>query len=200
MTHPTSVTRVGLTAMVLLLSVGAGLAETTPTCAAGKTGKPAAITGKEAWELASARAHAWQADATPFDLTTTSTGPLDASGKSTDWDVKFSSSTASAVDIIDITDGQIRCFATPGKGGKPLGFDDQIILDTRRLYEIAQKAGGDQLGSGAKVMAGLVPGRRGEKNAESWYLNYQGADGRELLSVIIDARTGAVKDVNHPGK
>ena len=37
-------------------------------------GRVEAITAKEAWDLASARAHAWQADAVPFDLTTTSSG------------------------------------------------------------------------------------------------------------------------------
>ncbi len=68
-----------------------------------------------------------------------------------------------------------------------------------RLYETAQKAGGAEVGPGAKVMAGLVPERR-KDGSESWYLNYQNADGREVLSVVIDARTGAVKNVFHTGK
>jgi hypothetical protein len=169
------------------------------TCAAGKTGKATAITAKDAWDLASSRARAWQADAVPFDLTTTSTGPLDAAGKSTDWDVKFSSPSAKAVDMISISDGQIRCFAISGEGGQLIHFDDKIILDTKRLYETAQKAGGDKVGPGAKVMAGLVPERR-KDGSESWYLNYQNSDGREVLSVVIDARTGAVKNVFQTGK
>jgi hypothetical protein len=174
-------------------------AQMKPTCSAGKTGKPAAITAKEAWDLASARARAWQTDAVPFDLTTTSSGPLDAAGRSTDWDVKFSSAAGKAVDMISISDGQIRCFAIAGEGGQPIHFDEKILLDTKALYETAQKAGGSAVGPGAKVMAGLVPERR-KDGSESWYLNYQDAGGREVLSVVIDARTGAVKNVFHTGK
>ena len=170
------------------------------TCAAGKTGKPAAITAREAWELASPRARAWKPDAVPFELTTTSSGPLDASGKSTDWDIKFSSPSGEAVDIIGISDGEIRCFARTGAGGQVIHLDDKIILDSKKLYETARKAGGDELGPGAKLMAGLVPAKGGRGGGESWFLNYQDADGREVLSVVIDARTGAVTDVVHPGK
>jgi hypothetical protein len=188
-----------LAALVVLLIARNASAQAKASCAAGKTGKPAAITAKEAWDLASPRAHAWQADAVPFDLTTISTGPLDAAGKSTDWDVKFSSPSAKSVDMISISDGQIRCFAISGEGGQVIHFDDRIILDTKRLYETAQKAGGDKFGPGAKVMAGLVPERR-KDGAESWYLNYQNAEGKEVLSVVIDARTGAVKNVFHTGK
>ena len=190
-------TRIPTCALALLLAAPA-FAQPKPSCAAGRTGKPAAITAKEAWELASARAHAWQADAVPFDLTTTSSGPLDASGRSTDWDVKFSSASARAVDMISIADGSIRCFAIAGEGGQKIHFDDRIILDTKRLYDVAQKAGGDRI-PGARVMAGLVPERR-QDASESWYLNYENASGREVLSVVIDARTGAVKNVFHTGK
>ena len=181
-------------AFALLAIAAEASAQAKAACAAGKTGKPAAITAKEAWDLASSRAHAWQADAVPFDLTTTSTGPLDAAGKSTEWDAKFSSPSAKAVDMISISDGQIRCFAVSGEGGQVIHFDDKIILDTKRLYDTAQKAGGSEVGPGAKVMAGLVPERR-KDGSESWYLNYQDAGGKEVLSVVIDARTGAVKNV-----
>ena len=188
-----------LAALAVLVIARNAYGQAKATCAAGKTGKPAAITAKEAWNLASSRARAWQADAVPFDLTTTSTGPLDAAGKSTDWDVKFSSPSAKAVDMISISDGQIRCFAISGEGGQVIHFDDKIILDTKRLYDTAQRAGGDKVGPGAKVMAGLVPERR-KDGSESWYLNYQNSDGREVLSVVIDARTGAVKNVFQTGK
>ena len=188
-----------LAALAFLALTADASAQAKATCAAGKTGRPAAITAKEAWDLASPRAHAWQADATPFDLTTISTGPLDAAGKSTDGDVKFSSPSAKAVDMISISDGQIRCFAIAGEGGQVIHFDDKIILDTKKLYDPAQKAGGSEVGPNAKVMAGLVPERR-KDGAESWYLNYQNADGKEVLSVVIDARTGAVKNVFHTGK
>jgi hypothetical protein len=110
-----SVVRFGLAALALVMLATPASAQAKATCAAGKSGKPAAITAKEAWDLASSRARAWQADAVPFELTTTSTGPLDAAGKSTDWDVKFSSPSAKAVDMISVSDGQIRCFAISGE-------------------------------------------------------------------------------------
>lgn len=190
--------RIPLAALTFLLASSA-LAQPKTSCAAGKTGKPAAITAKEAWDLASARARAWQPDAVPFDLATTSTGPLDAAGRSTDWDVKFSSPSAKAVDMISISDGSIRCFAVAGEGGQRIQFDEKIILDTKRLYDIAAQAGGGKLGPGTKVMAGLVPERR-KDGSESWYLNYQDASGKEVLTIVIDARTGAVKNVFPSGK
>lgn len=188
-----------LCAIVLLaLLCTTAQAQAKASCTAGKTGKPSAITAREAWELAIRRAHSWQPDAVPFDLTTTSLGPLDAEGKSKDWDVKFSSPGAKAVDMIDITDGQIRCFSIAGAGGRVIQWDDKIILDSKRLYETAQKAGGDKLGPGTRVMAGLVQMKG--TNGQLWYLNYQNAEGKEALSVVIDAKTGAVKNVFHTGK
>jgi hypothetical protein len=47
-------------------------------------------------------------------------------------------------------------------------------------------------------MAGLVQEKGG--TGQNWYLNYQNAEGREVLSVVIDARTGNVKNVFHSGK
>ncbi len=81
-------------ALVLMLLVGVAAnaaAQMQAACKAGKTGKAASITAREAWDLASARARAWKPDAVPFELTTTSEGPLDAEGRSKDWNIKFSS-------------------------------------------------------------------------------------------------------------
>jgi hypothetical protein len=190
--------RIALGSASILLWVAATVssAQAVPSCAAGKTGKPASITAKEAWELASARAHAWQADATPFDFTTTSLGPLDSEGRSKDWDVKFSSARANAVNMISVSEGQIHCYAVKGSGGRDLKLVDQIAFDSKKLYETAQKAGGDKIGAGASIMAGLEQGTNGRPQ---WILNYQNAKGKEVLSVIIDATNGTVVHV-FPGK
>ncbi len=186
-------------ALALLLLVPAGArAQMKATCAASRTGKPAAITAREAWDLARERARTWQADAVAFDVTTTSPGPLDAEGKSKDWDLKFSSRSAKAVDMISISDGQITCYAVAGAGGRVIESVDRATFDSKKLYDTAQKAGGDKVGAGAKVMAGLVQNRAGGQTL--WYLNYQNAAGREVLSVVIDARTGKVRNVFHSGK
>ncbi|HKD11428.1 MAG TPA: hypothetical protein VKE50_05105 [Thermoanaerobaculia bacterium] len=173
-------------------------AQIKPACAAGKTGKPAAITAKEAWDLAQARARAWQADAVPFEVTTTSLGPLDAQGKSTDWSLKFSSEKAKAVDMISVTSGQITCYAVGGAGGRVIEKVDQATFDSKALYDEAQKAGGSSVGPGAKIMAGLSQNRPGGDT--DWYLNYQNAAGKEVLSVVINARTGKVTNVFPAGK
>ncbi|HMF10578.1 MAG TPA: hypothetical protein VKJ00_15690 [Thermoanaerobaculia bacterium] len=181
-----------------LLSPASGPAQIKPACAAGKTGKPAALTAREAWDLARDRARAWQPDAVPFEVTTTSLGPLDGQGRSTDWSLKFSSEKAKAVDMISITDGQITCYAVGGAGGRVIEKLDQVTFDSRALYDEAQKAGGSKVGAGAKVMAGLEQNRPGGDT--DWYLNYQNAAGKEVLSVVIDARTGKVRNVFPAGK
>jgi len=179
--------------LILLAGVAAdAAAQMQATCTAGKTGKGASITAKEAWDLASARARSWKPDAVPFDLTTTSLGPLDAEGRSKDWNIKFSSASAKAVDPISITNGQISCYAMTGPGGRVIEWNDKIVLDSKKLYETAQKAGGDKL-AGQKIMAGLVQNKSG--GLSLWYLNYAGADGKQTLSVVIDAKTGKVKNV-----
>lgn len=182
-------------ALVLMgLTSAISSAQAVPSCAAGKTGKPPSITAKEAWDLASKRARDWQADAIPFDFTTTSLGPLDAEGKSKDWDIKFSSAKANAVNMVSVSDGQIRCYAVKGAGGRVLKLVDQITFDSKQLYDTAQKAGGDRVGAGARIMAGLEQGTNGRPQ---WILNYQNAQGKEVLSVIIDAATGKVANVFH---
>jgi hypothetical protein len=186
-----------IAALGLLLSPAGAVGQRKPSCAAGKTGKPAAITAREAWELASARARDWQADAIPFQFTTISSAPLDAEGKSTDWEMSFSSAKARAVDMISVSDGQISCYAMPGSGGRALKAVDQITFDSKKLYDTAQKAGGDKVGPGAKIMAGLEQETSGRP---AWYLNYQNAQGREVLSVVIDAQTGKVQNVFHTKK
>jgi len=187
--------------LVLILLAGAtadAAAQAQAACKAGKTGKGASITAKEAWDLANARAKAWKPDAVPFELTTTSEGPLDAEGRSKDWSIKFSSPGAKAVDMISITEGQITCYAINGAGGRVIEWDDKIVLDSKKLYETAQKAGGNKLPAGQKIMAGLVQNKPG--GLSLWYLNYEGANGKQTLSVVIDAKTGQVTNVFPAGK
>ena len=181
-------------ALMLLAGVIAdAAAQMQAACTAGKTGKAASITAKEAWDLASQRARAWKPDAIPFELTTTSEGPLDAEGRSKDWNIKFSSPGAKAVDLISITNGQITCYAMTGAGGRVIEWDDKIVLDSKKLYETAQKAGGDKLAPGSKITAGLVQNKPG--GLSLWYLNYEGADGKQTLGVVINAKTGEVTNV-----
>jgi hypothetical protein len=182
-----------LVALGLWLFSSIAAAQAKPSCTAGKTGKPESLTAKEAWDLASARAREWAPDAIPFDFTTTSSWPLDSEGKSKEWEAKFSSEKAKAVDMISISEGQIRCYAISGAGGRVLTSVDQITFDSKKLYDAAQKAGGDKV-AGATVMVGLDQGTGGVPN---WHLNYADAKGKEVLSIVFDARTGKVINVFH---
>ena len=64
----------GLVLVLLAGVVANAAAQMQAVCAAGKTGKAASITAKEAWDLANQRAKAWKPDAVSFELTTTSEG------------------------------------------------------------------------------------------------------------------------------
>ena len=143
------------TFLIFLLFAANALPE--EACKSGKTGKPAAVTGKEAWDLASAAALKWKPDSRVFEIGTLSTGPMDDQGKATEWNIKFSSESAKAVNLISISQGSIRCWAMPGDGGRLIDFDNSIILDTKRLYDLAQKSGGEKYTAQKyKVSATLV--------------------------------------------
>ncbi len=101
------------------------------------------------------------------------------------------------MDLINITNGHIQCYAMDGEGGRVIEWDDKIVLDSKKLYETAQKAGGDKL-AGQKIMAGLNQNKPG--GLSLWYLNYEGADGKQTLSVVINAKTGEVTNVFPAGK
>jgi len=167
--------------------------EAQEACKPEKTGKAVAIDAKDAWDLASSRALQWQPDAKVFDLGTLTTGPLDASGKATEWNVKFSSQSAQAVNLISISKGNISCWSMPGAGGRVIDFDDKIVLDTKMLFDLAQKSGGEKFtAKGYKVSATLT---QNPSAGALWYINYEDADHKQGLSVVIDAKSGKVENV-----
>jgi hypothetical protein len=162
-------------------------------CKPGKTGKPEAIAGQAAWDLAHERALKWEPDARVFEITTISTGPMDNEGRSTEWYIKFSSEAAKAVDLITISKGNISCWSQSGAGGRVIDFDEKIILDTKHLYDLAQKSGGEKFtASGYKVSAGL---NQNPSAGPLWYFNYENDKYQQGLSVVIDAKKGTVTNV-----
>lgn len=162
-------------------------------CKPAKTGKPAAIDAKDAWDLASSRALQWQPDARVFELGTLTTGPLDISGKALEWNIKFSSQNAQSVNLISISKGSISCWSMPGAGGRLIDFDDKIVLDSKMLYDLAQKSGGEKLtAQGYKVSATL---NQNPSAGPLWYINYEDADYKQGLSVVINAKSGKVENV-----
>lgn len=151
----------------------------------------AALTGQEAADLALAEAQKWQADAVLSEIATSGLGPLDAEGKSTDWILKFWSPSSKGLNTLMFTNGTFTSSPTNLPVPKTTVLDE-VILDTKRLYDIGEKAGASKFTTeGYRPMAAVVPYPLDETRL-TWYLNYAGGDFRVVYTVIIDAKSGEV--------
>lgn len=151
----------------------------------------AALTGQEVTDLALSEAKKWQADAVLSEISTSGLGPLDAEGKSTSWILKFWSPSSKGLNSIMFTDGTLSSSPTNLPVPKTMVLDG-VILDTKRLYDIGEKAGASKFTTeGYRPMAAVVPYPLDETKL-TWYLNYAGGDFRVVYTVIIDAKSGEV--------
>ncbi|GIK39355.1 MAG: hypothetical protein BroJett011_31880 [Chloroflexota bacterium] len=151
----------------------------------------AALTGQEAADLALAEAQKWQADAVLSEIATSGLGPLDAEGKSTDWILKFWSPSSKGLNTLMFMNGTFTSSPTNLPTPKTTILEG-VILDTKRLYDIGEKAGASKFtAEGYRPMAAIVPYPLDETKL-TWYLNYAGGDFRVVYTVIIDARSGEV--------
>ncbi len=152
-----------------------------------------ALTAKEAYNTAIVEAKKWQADAVLSELATTIMGPLTADGTSENWAIKFWSPSAKQMNSMLIMQGIVT--ESPISLDQPPGlvpFGDEVILDTKKIYDTAQAAGGNQYTKENVAMAGLVPYPL-DNTVPTWYINYQNTkDYTVNFTVIIDARTGQV--------
>ncbi len=160
-----------------------------PALAAPKV--PAEMTGQEVYELSLAEAVKWRPDAVLSEISTTGLGPLDAEGKSTSWALKYWSPSSKGTNAFFIMDGALT--STPNDLPVPQAVvANDIILDTKRLYDIGNEAGATTYTvQGYRPMAALTPYPLDEDKL-TWYLNYAGGDYRVVFTVIIDATTGDV--------
>jgi hypothetical protein len=150
-----------------------------------------ALTGQEIYDLALAEARQWQPDAVLSEISTTGLGPLDAEGKSDSWTLKFWSPSTKGFNSMMYMAGSLT--STPSDLPVPEAVvADKVILDTKRLYDLAEAAGAAEFtAEGYRPMASLTP-YPVDKRRLTWYLNYQGGDYRVVYTVIIDAVTGEV--------
>jgi tRNA A-37 threonylcarbamoyl transferase component Bud32 len=170
-------------------------AEITPPQESASQVKPApaaqALTGQEVAELALAEAQNWQADAVLSEISTSGLGPLDAEGKSTDWILKFWSPSSKGLNTLMFMNGALVSSPTNLPVPKTTVLDN-VILDTKRLYDIGEKAGAAKFtAEGYRPMAAITPYPLDE-NRLTWYLNYAGGDYRVVFTVVIDAVSGEV--------
>jgi hypothetical protein len=151
------------------------------------------MTAQEAYDLALAKAQAWQSDAVFISMQTTTLGPVDAEGKSESWTLHFYSPSTDEINLMLFISGVLNTSPSPNQGSPtPLPALDSVSLDTKSIYDIAAAAGGSEyLAQGAKAGLALTPYPL-DKDMPTWYVSYAGADERKIFLVVIDARTGEV--------
>ncbi|GEM_PF-3529168 len=165
-----------------------------PLPSATETAAPTALTAADAYKMSVEEAKKWQADAVLNEMGTTIMGPLTADGTSEGWGLKFWSPSVKQLNSMLIVNGKVS--------GMPLPLDetpgivpwsDDIIMDSKKIYELAQAAGGSKYSNEEYLpMASLVTYPLDDTVA-TWYVNYQNSkDYTVVFTVIIDARTGAV--------
>ncbi len=155
--------------------------------------KPVPVDAKTAYDLAKAAAVKWQADAELFDFGNLSTGPVDAEGRSTAWNLKWSSKSAGKMNMMSVTNGVLTTFEMPGTGGRVVPVKPETILDSKKLVRMADEAGGAaHRAKGAKVTLGIV-GSTVKPGTTLWHVSYSGDDYKEVFHVGIEGETGKLK-------
>jgi hypothetical protein len=163
-----------------------------PTAKSSATGtgkKP--LTGKQAYDLTFAAASKWQKDAGLTELSTTSEGPIDSEGRSAHWVAHFYSPSGQQVLLASLDDGKLTQITRPSNELRTAPIEADTILDTKRLREIAEEAGGSKCSSrGASASAGLVPNR----GRALWYFNYSDKEtSKNICTIVVNANGGKVE-------
>jgi ankyrin repeat protein len=149
------------------------------------------ITAKQAYEMTYSVTARWQKDAALTELTTTSEGPLGADGRSAHWVAHYYSPSAAQVYLTSIDEGKLTHSAHPSNALRTIAVDTDTILDSKRLLDIAEGAGGSKYSAnGARLTAGLVQNPRA---GALWYFNYEdAATSKNVATIVIEAQTGKV--------
>lgn len=165
-----------------------------PTAAQPKGApKPVPVDAKTAYDLAKAAAMKWQSDAEMFGFGNLSTGPVDAEGRSTAWNVKWSSKAAGKMNMMSVTNGVLTTFEMDGAGGRVIPVKPETLFDSKKLVGMADEAGGAaHRAKGAKVTLGIV-GSTVKPGTTLWHVSYSGDDYKEVFHVGIEGETGKLK-------
>jgi hypothetical protein len=176
--------------------LGAGLL-TAPAAASADCVTPvkklaAVVTAKDAYARAKVEAVKWKTDSAMIRMQSTTAGPMDAQGRSAHWMFEFYSPSAKKLEMINVMKGDVSCSdAAVEIVAKPVELsDDAVMLDSLRLYTIAQKNGGSEKDPKTVTLTAML-----EQNAEAgavWTLTYTTPQGMPVLRIRVDAKTGAV--------
>ncbi|MEE8525516.1 MAG: ankyrin repeat domain-containing protein, partial [Thermoanaerobaculia bacterium] len=102
-------------------------------------------TAAQVYEALLPIAREWQPDAELVDLGTTSQGLLDADGRSAHWVAHFYSRSAQKSNMMSVHDGSAIPSPSPSNELRIFEVGPGTILDTARLYQIAEQAGASVL-------------------------------------------------------
>jgi hypothetical protein len=152
------------------------------------------LNGKAAYALAKAEAVKSSADSALLRMLTPMTGPLDAQGRSSAWMVEFFAPATKKSHVVYLTKGAMTCTTTAVDGpfvAQPIEETEETIFDTARLAGIAREAGGSALGAEAATITASFM-RSGPDAPAIWTISYVTRQGRPVLSVSIDGKSGAV--------
>jgi hypothetical protein len=129
----------------------------------------------------------WQKDAGLTELSTTSEGPLDADGRSAHWVAHYYSPSAKQVYLTSLDAGKVTHIAHPSNELKTVPLEADSILDTKRLREIAEDAGGAKCtAKGATLTLGLSR----TAAAPSGTSTTQTKDLENIGTIVINANGG----------
>ncbi|MEE8526122.1 MAG: ankyrin repeat domain-containing protein [Thermoanaerobaculia bacterium] len=149
------------------------------------------VTAAQVYDALLPIARVWQPDAELVDLGTTSQGLLAADGRSDHWVAHFYSRSAQKVNTMAVHDGSVVPSPSASNELRVFEVGPTTILDTARLYQIAEQAGANVLTErGVRPMIGLL---KNPSTGVAWYFNYDDPDsGRNAMTIVIDAHSGKV--------
>ena len=156
-------------------------------CKAEKISPQKEVDFQTAFTAAEKRAKAWQADVVVARLGHTSIGPIDAEGRSSNWNMVFHSPGANKTDMITIANGTITCWWMPGPAGRLPKLNPDFYRDVKKVLAEAAAQGGAEL-----MKEGYVPTVElsAATQGSFWYVNYTHPTKRAALQVTFDANTG----------
>ncbi|MCB1739132.1 MAG: hypothetical protein KDK91_02090, partial [Gammaproteobacteria bacterium] len=166
-----------------------------PTAAPTEAVAAVPMTAQEAYEFVLAEMPPDQAvDAGIIEMQTSALGFLQPDGTSTSWSVKLYSPATEKMTTAFFVEGQMQQFQTVdvSRDTNPVFFENTVILDTERIYDLAADASGDITAAGFVPSVALIRYPLDE-TLPTWYVNYSNPGTYEVVfTVIIDARSGEV--------
>ena len=180
-----------------LIGKAAGTAVAAQAPPPRPTPKPASqkkhIDAKELYAAALPIARKWQEDADLFDLTTLRDAELGLDGRSHNWVIGFYSRSAQKLLQITWNDGKLSQYDRATTPLRPIPVNDETILDTKMLSDMAVEAGASRLTDrGIRPTVGLSFNR-----VPLWYFNYSDPETKKnVMTIAINAQNGEIV-LNH---